>query len=453
MRSRRLTELAATSGGTLRGHDAVAGGVSSDSREVREGDLFVAVAGERVDGHDFLEDAAARGAAGALVSRDVGSTLPVVVVDDPVTALLTLAEDERSVIGARVVGITGSTGKTSVKDLTSSVLATRFRVTASPRSFNTEVGVPLTLLNAPSDTEALVLEMGSRGLGHVAALCRVARPEVGVVTGVGPAHLEMFGSLEVVADAKAEMVEALPDQGTAVLNADDPVVSGFASRTPARVIRYGVDPAADVRAEDLELDPLGRPSFTLRTPEGGEHVELPASGEHMAMNALAAAAVGVALGVSPPECAAGLKDAHLSPWRMELVEGTGGIRILNDAYNANPTSTTAALKTAKWIAQGGRCIAVLGEMAELGAASDEEHERIGELAVRLRIDHLVVVGPGAKRIATGAVREGVEPDLVTTVADVEEAAAVVRRLAREGDVVLLKGSRVVGLERLVEALR
>ena len=453
MKPGRLSELAEVTGGTLRGADATVTGVSSDSREVREGDLFVAISGEQADGHEFLEDAAGRGAAGALVAREVRSRLPTVVVDDPVTALLTLAERERSTVDARVVGITGSTGKTSVKDLTAGVLSTRFRVTASPRSFNTEVGVPLTLMNAPVEAEALVLEMGSRGLGQVAALCRVARPEVGVVTGVGPAHMEMFGSLEVVADAKAELVEALPAGGTAVLNGDDPVVSGFDSRTPARVVRYGLGPSADVRAEELELDPLGRPSFTLRTPGGDERVELPMAGEHMAVNALAAAAVGVALGVSPSECAAGLKDARLSPWRMELLEGAGGIRILNDAYNANPTSTAAALKTAKWIAQGGRCIAVLGEMAELGDTSDEHHERIGELAVRLRIDRLVVVGPGARRIASGAVREGVEPDRVTTVADVGEAAEVVRALVHEGDVVLLKASRVAGLERLAEALR
>ncbi|MDQ4006144.1 MAG: UDP-N-acetylmuramoyl-tripeptide--D-alanyl-D-alanine ligase [Actinomycetota bacterium] len=453
MRPQRLSEIASVVEGTLRGDDTVVTGVSSNSREVREGDLFAAISGERADGHDFLEDAASRGAAGALVSRDVRTAVPRVIVADAVTALLTLAEHERESIEARVIGITGSTGKTSVKDLTAGVLSTRFRVTASPRSFNTEVGVPLTLMNAPADAEALVLEMGSRGLGQVAALCRVAGPEVGVVTGVGPAHMEMFGSLEVVADAKAELVEALPERGTAVLNGDDPVVSGFDTRTPARVMRYGTAATADIRAEDLELDPLGRPSFTLRTPAGEERVELPMSGEHMAMNALAAAAVGVALGLTPSECAAGLKDVRISPWRMELLEGAGGIRILNDAYNANPTSTAAALKAAKWIAGDGRCIAVLGEMAELGEESDQHHERIGELAVRLRIDHLVVVGHEARRIAIGAVREGVEPDLVTTVADIEEAADVVRGLAREGDVVLLKGSRVAGLERLAEALR
>ena len=453
MRARRLSDIARVSGGTLRGEDVVVSGAAADSREVREGDLFVAISGERVDGHDFLEDAANRGAAAALVARDVEGPLPVVEVPDTGAALLAIAADERASMRAHVVGITGSTGKTSVKDLTAAVLASRFRVTASPRSFNTEVGVPLTLLGAPHDAEAVVLEMGSRGPGHVATLCEVARPRIGVVTGVGPAHLEMFGSIEAVADAKAELVESLPPEGTAVLNADDPVVRSFDRRTRSHVIRYAVHSDADVRAEDLTLDPLGRPAFTLHTPAGDERVELPISGEHMAANALAAAAVGVALGVSPSECAAGLKDARLSPWRMEVVDGAGGIRILNDAYNANPTSTAAALKAAKWMAQGSRSIAVLGEMAELGDRSEEHHERIGELAVRLRIDHLIVVGSGARRIAVGAVREGVEPDHVVVVDDLDAAADAVRSFARDGDVVLLKGSRVAGLERMVEALR
>jgi UDP-N-acetylmuramoyl-tripeptide--D-alanyl-D-alanine ligase len=440
-------------GGTLRGEDAVVRGAAFDSREAREGDLFVAIVGERVDGHDFVDQAFGRGAAGALVGRPVPAPGPMVVVDEPVRALLALASSERSALQAHVVGITGSTGKTSVKDLSAGVLASRFRVAASPRSFNTEVGVPLTLLNAAEGTEALVLEMGSRGPGHVSTLCDAARPQTGVVTGVGPAHMEMFGSIQGVAEAKAELVAALPAEGTAVLNGDDPIVRGFDARTDARVLRYALHGDADVVAEDLTLDPSGRPSFTVHTPSGDERVDLPVAGEHMASNALAAVAVGIALGLTAAECAAGLKDARLSPWRMELVEAAAGYRILNDAYNANPTSTAAALKTARWIAQGGRCIAVLGEMAELGEASTQAHERIGELAVRLRIDHLVVVGERARAIAVGAVREGVEPDEVELVEDIDAAAEAVRGFARRGDVVLLKASRVAGLERLVEALR
>ena len=453
MKPRRMTSVARVTGGRLKGDDVELRGVATDSREVRPGDLFVAVPGERVDGHLHVGDAFVAGAAGGLVSRPARFDGPVVVVDDTRGALLRLAGDERDTIEADVVGITGSTGKTSAKDLTAAVLATRFRSAASPRSFNTEIGVPLTLLNAPEDGEVVVCEMGSRGRGHIAALCEVARPRVGAVTNVGRAHLEMFGSPEAVADAKAELVEALPGEGVAVLNGDDPVVTRFDRRTRARVIRFGAGPEADVRAEDVVLDRLGRPSFTLRAGASSERVELSVTGEHMVSNALAAAAIGLALGLSAGECAAGLKEARVSAWRMEVVEGADGLTIINDAYNANPTSMAAALKAARWIAGQGRCLAVLGEMAELGAVSASEHERVGELVARLGIDGLIVVGHRARHIAVGAAREGVEPQRIITCHTIAEAEAAVRASARPGDVVLVKGSRVAGLERLAEALR
>jgi UDP-N-acetylmuramoyl-tripeptide--D-alanyl-D-alanine ligase len=442
--------MATVVGGGLRGDDILVEGVATDSREVRHGDLFVALEGGHTDGHRFVDQALGNGAAAALVSRVVEA--PSIVVEDVGAALLSLAKAERDAMTATVVGITGSTGKTSVKDLTSSVLGSRFSVWASPRSFNTEVGVPLTILNAPTDAEVVVVEMGSRGLGHITTLCDVARPEVGVVTNVGLAHMEMFGSLETVAAAKRELVEALPAEGTAVLNADDPTVRGFDSATAARVLRYGVSEEADVRAEDIALDEQGQPSFTLHGPDGSERIELPVAGEHMAWNSLAAASVGIALGLTVGECASGLKDARLSPWRMEVLEGAGGIRVLNDAYNANPTSMAAALKAVRWMARHGRSIAVLGEMAELGAMADVEHKRVGELVARLGIDHLIVVGSHALGIAIGAEREGVEPERIERVETVEQAVGSVRRVAGEGDVVLVKGSRVAGLERVAEAL-
>src|ERR687895_212200 len=295
MKPRRMTSVARVTGGRLKGDDVEVRGVATDSREVRPGDLFVAVPGERVDGHLHVGDAFVAGAGGGLVSRPARLDGPVVVVDDTRGALLRLAGDERDTIEADVVGITGSTGKTSAKDLTAAVLATRFRTAASPRSFNTEVGVPLTLLNAPPDAEAVVCEMGSRGPGHIAALCEVARPQVGVVTNVGLAHMEMFRTAEAVADAKAELVEALAGDGVAVLNADDPVVA----------------------------------AFTLRTPGGTERVELAVPGEHMAWNALAAAAAGTALGLSTGECAAGLKEARVSAWRMEVFDTAAGVTVVN----------------------------------------------------------------------------------------------------------------------------
>ncbi len=447
-----MSAVAEAVGGRLDGRDAEVTGAVLDSRAVRPGDLFVAIPGERVDGHDHVDAALAAGAGGAMVSVGASFDGPVIRVANTRDALLRLAGHERASIPADVVGITGSSGKTSVKDLAAAVLGTRFRVHASPASFNNEVGVPLTLLNAPHDAEVVVTEMGSRGPGHIARLCEIARPSVGVITNVGPAHLEMFGSIGAVAEAKAELVEGLPSDGTAVLNADDPRVRGFDVRTQARVLRFGTGPGADVRGEELALDASGLPSFTLRVPGGAERVELKVPGEHMAWNALAAAAAGVALGLTPGECAAGLKEARISPWRMEVTEGPDGIRVLNDAYNANPSSMAAALKAARWMAGRNSCVAVLGEMAELGPVADAEHERIGELAARLGIDRLVVVGPGARLIGVGAIREGVEPDRVVTCDTPEEAAAAARLAARSGDVVLIKGSRAAGLERVVEEL-
>jgi UDP-N-acetylmuramoyl-tripeptide--D-alanyl-D-alanine ligase len=451
VRERPLSSVAEAVGGRISGPDAVVSAVAVDSREVKPGSLFVALHGERVHGHDFLDQAFDGGAAGALVERDPGDR-PAVVVEDAESALRALAVDERASMKAIIVGITGSTGKTSAKDFTAAVLGIRFRVAASPRSFNTEVGVPVTLLNADVDADVVVCEMGSRGPGHIRALSEVARPSVGVVTNVGPAHLEMFGSIEGVANAKAELVEALPADGTAVLNSDDEIVRGFASRTAARSLLFGMDRDAEVSAEDVRLDDQGHPSFTLRSPGGSERVELAVAGEHMVWNALAAAGCGTALGLTAGECAAGLKEARLSAWRMEVIESAGDYRIINDAYNANPTSMAAALRAAAWMGRKGRCIAVLGHMAELGEFADLEHERIGELVARLGVDRLVVVGPLARRIAVGASREGVEPDRITTVDTAEGAAAAVRGEVRPGDVVLLKASRVAGLERLAEDL-
>ena len=452
MKPRRLSSVATLTGGRLVGEDRDVSGVSIDSREVRAGDLFVALSGERADGHEFLHQAFEAGAAGALVQREGAFGGPAVIVDDTGRALLALAADERRGLQATVVGITGSTGKTSVKDLTSAVLATRFRVHASPRSFNTEVGVPITLLSAEPDADVVVCEMGSRGRGHITLLTDAARPQVGVVTNVGVAHMEMFGSRQAVADAKAELVESLPGDGIAVLNADDPVVREFDRRTRARVLRFGIASDADVRGDDLTLDRDGRPSFTMVTPAGTERVELPVAGEHMAWNALAAAACGIALGLTAGECAAGLKEARVSPWRMEVLEAPSGFRILNDAYNANPASMAAALRAARVMAGNGRCIAVLGEMAELGSIAPEEHGRVGELVARLGIERLITVGEAADAIAVSAVREGVEPERVTRCSTAEEALESLLAEVRRDDLVLVKASRAVGLERLAERL-
>jgi UDP-N-acetylmuramoyl-tripeptide--D-alanyl-D-alanine ligase len=285
-------------------------------------------------------------------------------------------------------------------------------------------------------------------------LCDVARPQVGVVTNVGVAHLGLFGSAEALRDAKAELPEALPEDGTAVLNADDPTVMSYVDRTRAAVVTFGLSKGADVRGEHVTVDRAsGLARFDLTTTGMRSAVTLPVPGEQMVPNALAAAAVGMVFGLSGEECAAGLREAAVSAGRMEVFEGQGGIRVVNDAYNANPVSMAAALKAARWMAGSGRCIAVLGHMAELGPIADQEHERVGELAARLRIDALVVVGGDARLIAVGAEREGVEPDRIHRCEDADQALQTVRALAGPGDLVLVKASRVVRLDRLAEALR
>jgi len=457
MRTQPLSEVAVSVGGRVAGPDVDVSAVTTDSRASAAGSLFVARAGERDDGHRFVPGALAAGAAAAMVKQideswNAGGR-SFVVVDDTGRALLDLAASERRHLTATVIGITGSTGKTCTKDLTAAVLGARLSVVASRASFNNEVGLPLTVLAADDRTEALVCEMGSRGIGHIASLCAVARPGVGIVTNVGLAHLGLFGSRENIVEAKAELVEALPADGVAVLNADDPVVSRYALRTEARPVTFGRSASADVRAEDVELDRDALASFVLVSEGSRERVELSVPGEHMVDNALAAAACGIALGISPAECAAALKTAHVSGWRMEAFTTAGGVRVLNDAYNANPTSMAAALKAARWMSRGGRCVAVLGGMAELGDVAEEEHDRVGELVARLGIEELVVVGRDAAPVARAALREGMESEHVRQAGSRDEALEAVRALLRPGDVVLVKASRVNGLERLAEALR
>lgn len=452
MRSRRLSDIAAAVGGTLEGADADVSSVAVDSRAVEPGGLFVALPGSRADGGEFVSDAASRGAAGALVARP-SPDLPSVVVEDPAHALLDLAADERASLAATVIGITGSTGKTTTKDLTAAVLSARFAVRASPASFNNEVGVPLTILGADQRTEAVVCEMGSRGIGHIAMLCEVARPHMGIVTNVGVAHLELFGSRENVVRAKGELVEALPEDGTAILNADDPAVRSYAARTSAGTMTFGFAPYADVRALDVALDDEARASFELSIGGERERVELSVPGEHMVSNALAAAACGAALGITAAETASALKGARVSAWRMETFVTDDGVRVINDAYNANPHSMAAALQTARLLARDSRLIAVLGDMAELGPIAEEEHLRVGELVARLEVDRLLTVGPEARDIQRAAVREGVALRDAPHFEAVEEAIHDLRAHVRSGDVVLIKASRVAGLERVAEAMR
>ena len=428
----RASEIADAVGGELAGPDVEVDGAHIDSRQLSGGELFVPVIGAR-DGHDFIADALARGAAAYLTARPPqGGT--AIVVADPARALTRLGARARNRLLHHVVGITGSVGKTSTKDLAAAALGRRHRTHASERSFNNELGVPLTLLNAPHDTDVTVVEMGARGKGHIAELCDVARPTVGVVTTVEIVHTELFGDLVAVADAKGELIEALPSSGTAVLNADNPRVLAMAERTVADVLRFGLHDA-DVRAEHVHVGRDLRPAFRLCTPWGDAEVELAVRGAHNVHNALAAASIALVTGVDLRDVAGGLGEATLSPWRMEMSLTPAGAIVLNDAYNAGPASVEAALRALAHL-DASRRVAVLGPMAELGAHSKDEHRRIAGLADKLGIELITVGAPDYGGI---------------DVVDVDAALVALGPLT-DDEAVLVKGSRVAGLERLAERL-
>lgn len=442
------------------GDDAPVTVVVADSREVEPGALFVAIRGERSDGHDFA--AGARDAGAVLILADHpltgpdGAALPCVVVDDTVAALGRLASwYRRERLTCRVVAVTGSSGKTSTKDLMAQVLASGGPVVSARGSFNTEVGLPLTVLRADRDTQFLVLEMGMRGEGHIALLTELAHPDIGVVLNVGSAHLGMLGSREAIARAKSELVRGLAQDATAVLNADDPAVASMAEATSADTVTFGESAAARIRATDVRVDDRARPSFTLSDADTGDAapVTLQLSGEHYVSNALAAAAVGRACGLSVEVIADALRSAEISSrWRMEIRESPRGVIVVNDAYNANPESMRAALKSLAAMAVGRRTWAVLGEMRELGDATVDEHDAIGRLAVRLDISRLVCVGEGTRVMHLGASNEGSWGEESVHVPDVDAAIAHLSEHVRPDDVVLVKASRAIGLERVAQAL-
>ena len=434
--------------------DAVADGVAIDSRLAGPGDLFVALPGERADGHSFVDDALRRGATAVLVRDDapVSAGAPAVRVENTTAALQRLAAAARVRLAGRIVAITGSSGKTVTKELTAAVARARFPTVASPASFNNEIGVPLTILAADGDTQVVVVEIGSRGVGHIAMLMPIVRPDVGVVLNVGPAHLGLFGSLENVALAKGELVEGLAPDGIAVLNADDLAVAEMASRTRARVVTFGTTMGTDVRAENVTLADDGKASFTLVASGGSADVTLAIPGEHLVSDATAAAAAGLALGVDLDAAASALSSARGPAWRMEVTDAPKGWRVVNDAYNANPASTAAALKTLVALGRGRRTWAVLGTMAELGDHSAAEHDRIGRLAVRIGVSRLLVVGEEARPLYEAARHEGMNPDDASIVAGPDEAVAALRASLEPGDVVLVKASRAVGLERVALAI-
>jgi len=430
----------------------VTGPVVRDSREAGPGSLFVAFVGERVDGHDFAPQVVAAGAAAVLGTRPVG--VPAIVVDDVQAALGALARHVVTKLGTTLIGLTGSAGKTSTKDLIAQVLRRKAPTVFTPGSLNNEIGLPLTALSATEETRFLVLEMGARGIGHIRYLTELTPPKIGLVLNVGSAHIGEFGGREQIAQAKGELVESLPEDGTAVLNADDPYVKAMASRTKAKVILFGEADEADVRAENVRLTDTGQPSFTLHTPSGCSDVTMRLYGEHHVSNALAAAAVAHELGMSAEEIATALSEAgSLSRWRMEVTERPDGVTVVNDAYNANPESMKAALRALAAMGRGRRTWAVLGKMAELGDESLAEHDAVGRLAVRLNVSKLVAVGGReAAWLQLGAYNEGSWGEESVHVSDAQAAVDLLRSELRPGDVVLVKASRSVGLEKVAEAL-
>jgi UDP-N-acetylmuramoyl-tripeptide--D-alanyl-D-alanine ligase len=458
-----LAEVALAVGGRLAGaapDTVVTGPVEFDSRKIVPGGLFLALPGEHVDGTDYVGAAVARGAVGAIVTREADG--PCIVVEDGFAAIAALARlVAHRLTRTTIIGITGSSGKTSTKDLVAQLLGRLGPTVAPPGSFNNELGHPYTVLLADEHTRFLVLETSARGIGHIRFLTEIAPPRIGVVLNVGSAHLGEFGSREAIAQAKGELVEALPaatDGGVAILNADDRLVAAMASRTAARIVTVGESASADVQAQDVGLDDSGRASFTLRAGGKSVPVQLNLVGAHHVANALAAAAVALECAMPLDEIAAALGQATAtSHWRMEPTERADGVLILNDAYNANPESMRAALKTLASIARarrssGGRSFAVLGPMAELGDDGPAEHDAVGRLAVRLDISRVIAVGEPARPIQHGAALEGSWDGESRWVPDVESAIAMLRKELRAGDVVLVKASRAASLERVALAI-
>ena len=425
-------DVANATGGALIGQNAHLSGVSFDSRTITPGQLFVTIVAAR-DGHEFIEVALKSGAGAYLTQHDpVGRT--AIVVDDTLSALLKIGEWARArlepTVGSKVIGITGSVGKPSTKDFIAAALSSELIVSASERSFNNDQGLPVTLLNAADNSQALVLEMGMRGFGEIARLCSIAQPNIGVVTAVAAAHTERVGGIEGVAKAKAEMVQALPSSGYAILNADDYRVRNMGSLTQAQVLTYGVHESADVRIITCELDEMARASVTATTPWGTVSWAMSVPGAHMALNAVAAIAVSGVCGVNIHSAAAALEQSFVSPMRMQVMTTDDGMTIVNDAYNANPASMRAALDTLVGI-KASRHIVIAGQMAEL-ADSSAEHSAIVEYARSKKIEFIAC-----------------ETDNYATPSfSVDDVVQAVRNGGSDV-AVLVKGSRVAQLERVV----
>ncbi|MEE8602312.1 UDP-N-acetylmuramoyl-tripeptide--D-alanyl-D-alanine ligase [Euzebya tangerina] len=424
-------------------------GISIDSRTTRSGDLFVPLDGEHTDGHRFISSAQAAGAVAHLCAAAQAPSVAgpgAIVVDDPLDALTGLGAWVRDAVDPLVIAITGSNGKTTTKDLTAAAIGAGRRVVANPGSFNNELGLPLTLCLLQPDTEVLVCEIGARGIGHIAQVMPMLRPDVAIVTTIAEAHIGEFGSIEAIVQAKGELVEGLDPGGVAILNADVPACAGLAQRAPGRVITVGRSGSADLSPDAVEADDHAVVTMTVK----GQRVRLPLPGQHQVTNGLLALAAAEIAEVDLETAAEGLASAAVSRWRMEI-STVGGVTIVNDAYNANLDSMRAALATAAGMRVDGRRIAVLGFMAELGDRTESAHRTVGEVVAESGVDRLIVVEERAVAIAQGAQDGGFDGPL-DVVADAAAAATAVTGSVTAGDLVLIKASRSAGLEAVAQRL-
>jgi UDP-N-acetylmuramoyl-tripeptide--D-alanyl-D-alanine ligase len=448
-----------TGGSLLSGNaDAVLSGASIDSRTVDRGELFAAIVGPNHDGHRYVEGAVDRGAAGFLVEsgrsrpETLTKSIPVIGVDDTTVALGALAKGHRSEFQGAVVAITGSNGKTTTKEMCAAILSVAGPCHKTPGNLNNQFGLPLTLLSRKEQDRSLVVELGMNHRGEIAHLADIARPTVGVITNIGSAHIEYLGSREEIALEKGDLVALLPADGTAVLNADDPLVAAQRKRTRARVISFGTSEDADVRGASVVKRDAHGYALKITTPEGSVAVEVTGLGPTTVANALAATAAALAAGASLTDVATGLSDYRPIKGRLERRELSGEIVLIDDTYNANPQSTEAALRLLAELKGAHRGVAVLGDMGELGDMTDGAHREAGRLAATLGIDVLIALGDRAEIVASGALTSGMSRDCVVVATDHADAGARASAALREHDTVLIKGSRSMRMERVVEAI-
>ncbi len=454
----RVEDALRWTGGTLVAGDATTtlSGISIDSRTVEQGELFFAIVGPSHDGHAFLESALDRGAAALIVERDRALpdalSVPAIAVEDTTRALGCLAAGHRAKFDGPVIAITGSNGKTTTKEMCAAILSVSAPCHRTPGNLNNQYGLPLTLLGRSEADRSLVVEIGMNHRGEIAQLVEIAKPTVGVITNVGTAHIEFLGSREEIAREKGDLVERLPADGTAVLNADDPLVLAQRDRTHARVISFGTSIDADVRGGDIEwIDGRGY-RFELETPAGRGTIEVQGMGPTTVINALAAAAAALAAGASVTDITKGLANYQGIKGRLERRELAGGITLIDDTYNANPQSMEAGLRLLAELKGTHRGVAILGDMGELGITAEAAHRELGQLAATLGIDLLIALGDRAQTVVTAAIESGMDPAHAVVASDHGDASERACDFLREHDVALVKGSRSMRMERVVEAI-